>query len=236
MSYFLALFLVGAVILIHEAGHFIAARCVSLPIRTFSIGFGPALFRFRSGITEYRVSLIPLGGYVLPDIDDEADFFRFPVYKRILLSLGGPLANVAAALVCYGILNSLSPAPTLIGIVCTPWLQVAATAAAMLQSLGQIFQHADQVSGIVGIVTQGGAFIGAGVANVIKFTAFMSLNLAIVNMLPIPALDGGKVILYLLEKIHPRMKGLHLPLSVAGWILILGILVYTTIGDIVRIA
>lgn len=55
---------IGFLILIHEWGHFMAARLCGVRAEIFSIGFGPALFRFRRGDTEYRLALVPLGGYV----------------------------------------------------------------------------------------------------------------------------------------------------------------------------
>src|ERR1700694_1174811 len=54
----------GVMILVHEWGHFIAARLFGVRVDVFSIGFGPRLFGWKSGSTDYRVSIIPLGGYV----------------------------------------------------------------------------------------------------------------------------------------------------------------------------
>src|ERR1700719_3897707 len=54
----------GVMILVHEWGHFIAARLFGVRVDVFSIGFGPRLFGWKSGNTDYRVSIIPLGGYV----------------------------------------------------------------------------------------------------------------------------------------------------------------------------
>jgi len=54
-------------------------------------------------------------------------------------------------------------------------------------------------------------------------------------MLPIPALDGGKIILYLLEKIHPKLLKIQLPATIAGWVIIAGLTVYVTIKDVVKI-
>ncbi|HDP79787.1 MAG TPA: membrane-associated Zn-dependent protease, partial [Spirochaetes bacterium] len=107
---------------------------------------------------------------------------------------------------------------------------------AMVFSLAGVFSRPEQLSGIIGIVNQGGSFIAGGAINIVKFTGLMSLNLAVINLLPIPSLDGGKVILCLLEKIHPRLRKLHVPMAVAGWVMILGILAYTTIIDIGRLA
>jgi regulator of sigma E protease len=64
--------------------------------------------------------------------------------------------------------------------------------------------------------------------------ALLSLNLAVFNMLPVPALDGGKILLYLLEKLHHRLARLHIPLSIGGWVCILGLMIYATYLDVER--
>src|SRR2546423_11725092 len=58
------IFILGAAVTLHEFGHFIVAKLLKIRVETFSAGFGPRLFGFRWGTTDYRLSLIPLGGYV----------------------------------------------------------------------------------------------------------------------------------------------------------------------------
>ena len=62
--FFWVVILLGIMILVHEAGHFWAALSVGIRVETFSIGFGPRLFGFRRGTTDFRISAIPFGGYV----------------------------------------------------------------------------------------------------------------------------------------------------------------------------
>src|SRR5436305_262074 len=63
--YIVALILVlGPAVILHEFGHFIVAKLLRIRVETFSVGFGPRLFGKRWGTTDYRVSLVPLGGYV----------------------------------------------------------------------------------------------------------------------------------------------------------------------------
>ena len=76
MQYIIALLLIGFVILAHEFGHFIAARIVGMPIKIFSIGFGPKLWAVKKRETEYRIAMIPLGGYVMPDLKMTRNFSR----------------------------------------------------------------------------------------------------------------------------------------------------------------
>ena len=60
----------------------------------------------------------------------------------------------------------------------------------------------------------------------------MSLNLAVINLVPIPVLDGGKIILYTLEKISSKFVKLHIPLSVAGWLAMICLMLYTSYLDV----
>src|SRR5215510_4104002 len=98
MSYVAVAIVIGLLIAIHEYGHLLAAKLCRIPVRRFSIGFGPKLFGFKLAETSYWFSLIPLGGYVLPALEN-ADFCRLPTYKRITFALGGPVANIAGAFV-----------------------------------------------------------------------------------------------------------------------------------------
>jgi len=234
MNYILTILLVGFLILLHELGHFLAARLVKIPIAKFSIGFGPKIFGFKKGVTEYKISLIPVGGYVLPDIDDEKEFFEIPVYKRIIFSAGGVIANIAFPVLLFVILNIMSNGFTFSGVFIQPFVQTYEVLAQMIFSLSQIFTHSDQLSGIVGIVYQGKQFMGTDILRIMQFLIMISLNLAVVNLLPIPALDGGKIILYTLEKINKKLVKLHVPLSVAGWAIMIFLLVYTSYLDFGR--
>ena len=60
----LLLLVTNALILVHELGHLVAAKWAGMPVRCFSVGFGPRLFGFRIGETRYQLALVPLGGYV----------------------------------------------------------------------------------------------------------------------------------------------------------------------------
>src|SRR5512145_2121102 len=103
MQYIIALLLIGFVILAHEFGHFIAARISGIPIKVFSIGFGPKLWAVTKRKTEYRIAIIPLGGYVMPDCQDDKEFLALPVFKRIIMTAGGPLASIILPLFCFAL-------------------------------------------------------------------------------------------------------------------------------------
>lgn len=105
--------ILGSAVVIHEFGHFIVAKLFKIRVETFSVGFGPRLFGKKWGDTDYRVSAIPLGGYVklggddsnaplegesAPNIPDHERFDLRPRWQRILVALAGPVMNVLTAL------------------------------------------------------------------------------------------------------------------------------------------
>jgi len=97
----------GVLIFAHEAGHFLFAKLFGVRVLVFSFGFGRRLFGFRKGDTDYRVSLIPLGGYVRmagdePDENQRGEpdeYLSRPKWQRFLILMAGPGANVIIAIV-----------------------------------------------------------------------------------------------------------------------------------------
>ena len=106
-------------IAIHEFGHFIAALKLGLRVEAFSIGFGPVLWKRTVNGVEYRISAIPLGGYVsIPDVDpegtkklegggkaDESRRDRIPAWKEVVVAVAGPAMNVVLAVVIAVVLS-----------------------------------------------------------------------------------------------------------------------------------
>ena len=96
----------GVLIFVHEAGHFFVAKLFRVRVLVFSFGFGKRLFGFRKGDTDYRVSLIPLGGYVrmAGDTPEENvagnpdEFLSKPKWQRFLILFAGPFMNVVIAI------------------------------------------------------------------------------------------------------------------------------------------
>ena len=111
------LFLLGVLITVHELGHFIAARLAGVRVLRFSIGFGPSIFSFtgRRG-TEFRLALLPLGGFVemqgeeVGEKDDSQDYSRgIPLRHasllwKLIITLAGPAANFLLAVIIYTII------------------------------------------------------------------------------------------------------------------------------------
>src|SRR5437764_1482333 len=174
MSYLLAFLGFAALIVLHEAGHFAAAKAVGMRVERFSLFFGPMLWSVRRGETEYGVGPIPLGGYVKisgmnpheeipPEVVPRA-YYNQPVWKRIFVILAGP---------------------AVIARVFEP-------------------QERKQLSGIVGgyTVTQESFATSATLA--LWVLALISLSLAVINLFPFLPLDGGHVFWALAEKVRGR--------------------------------
>lgn len=235
MGYVYAVFAVGFVILAHEFGHLLAAKAAGIPIKVFSVGFGPRLFGITRGGTEYRLSLVPLGGYVMPDIEDENAFFDLPVSRRVLLTAGGPAASLVLPLLCFAVAGVLRSGIGIDTILIKPFTQTAAIFWKTASIIPLLFSHHGELSGIAGIVSQGGRYIGSNIVNLLSFAGLMSINLAVLNLLPIPVLDGGKILLYSLETFSRKFVKLHYPLAIAGWVLMLALMVYATVLDVGRL-
>jgi regulator of sigma E protease len=101
-------------IMIHEAGHFVAAKVTGMRVERFFLFFGPTIWSFKRGETEYGIKSIPLGGYVkITGMNPEEDvppeheanaYFRKPVWKRIVVVAAGPAVNIVLAfLILFGV-------------------------------------------------------------------------------------------------------------------------------------
>src|SRR5256884_9895256 len=107
------IFILGAAVILHEFGPFIVAKLFKIRVETFSVGVGPRLFGRKYGGTDYRVSAIPLGGYVkmggdesnapiegenAPDIPPQEQFILRPRWQKFLVAVAGPVMNILTAL------------------------------------------------------------------------------------------------------------------------------------------
>src|ERR1043166_8867532 len=107
------IFILGSAVVLHEFGHFLVAKLFKIRVETFSVGFGPRLFGRKWGHTDYRVSAIPLGGYVklggdesnaplegagAEDIPAEEQYNLRPRWQRVLVAVAGPVMNILTAM------------------------------------------------------------------------------------------------------------------------------------------
>ena len=95
----------GIMVLVHETGHFLVAKLCGVRVETFSIGFGKRILGFKRGDTDYRLSILPLGGYVKMSGDnpgeapsgDPGEFNAHPRWQRVAIALAGPVSNFILA-------------------------------------------------------------------------------------------------------------------------------------------
>lgn len=307
----------GVLIFFHEFGHFLIARLFGVGVEKFSLGFGPRLIGKKIGRTDYRISAIPLGGYVKmvgeePDAevspqDQSVSFTHKHVLKRMCIVAAGPIFNILLAVIIFfgifwvsgamilkpsvGEVREGSPAlaaglkagdliSAIDGVTVSNWenmteiigasngktLEITVRRAdadkvfrvtpelvaaknlfgediqryiigisasgdvytrelnlfqALTESLKQTYTivelmviiigklitgdiSADTIGGPIMIAKMAGDQAKAGISNLIFFIALISVNLAIINLVPIPILDGGHLLFFLIELIKGR--------------------------------
>ncbi|NEP45608.1 MAG: RIP metalloprotease RseP [Okeania sp. SIO2H7] len=351
MAVLLAIAVLGILIVVHEAGHFLAARLQNIHVNRFSIGFGPIVWKYQGPKTEYALRGFPLGGFVgFPDDDpdsgipeDDPDLMRNrPILDRAIVISAGVIANLIFAyfllvaqagtigipefnyqpgVLVPGVATTLSSAAAKAGIregdviIAVDGLQLDASKTAIttlvetikdspnepltmeilregkkvsvevtpetgddgqgrigvqLSSNGEVVRHhaksifeafaagasefqrltdltlrgfgqlinnfgetAGQISGPVKIVDMGAKIASDNLGNLFPFAAIISINLAIINILPLPALDGGQLAFLLVE----GLRGKPLPSRIqenvmqTGLVLLLGLGIFLVIRD-----
>lgn len=350
MSVLAAIAVLAVLIVVHELGHFVAARSQGIHVNRFSLGFGPVLFKYQGIETEYAVRAFPLGGFVgFPDDDPDSkippndpDLLRNrPVIDRAIVISAGVIANLIFAyllLVTHigfvgipqasqpGVLvpelaanvsrvatdagikpgdvilavndrtfgNSLQEMEALsqiiktsagtplqltierkneqlsvnvtpevkagdrgsIGIALAPngtveRKKVASILAAFSaaasefqrivvltvngfgQLIGNFGETAGQISGPVAIVDFGAKIARSDAANLLQFAALISINLAVINTLPLPALDGGQLAFLLFEAVSGKPLPTRIQDGVmqTGLMLLLGLGIFLIVRD-----
>ena len=340
----------SVLILVHEFGHFLVARFFGVGVLKFSLGFGPRIAGKTIGITDYRLSAIPLGGYVKM-VGDEPDaeilpediplsFNHKPLFKRFLIVAAGPFSNLLLAVVIFFGLFLITGIPVLnpvvgkidsdssaaragiqindivtaidgqaidswetmagmiassqgrdltltllregqpLDVVVTPRskpsknlfgelvdryvigvmssgdsrIRKLSFVEAMSESMTQTYKIMELtalsivklIQGTVSTKTLGGPIMIAemagqqakeGAASLIFFIALLSINLGILNFLPIPVLDGGHLFFFMLEAIIRRPLGIRVQqiaqqVGIAALLLLMIIVFY---NDITRI-
>ncbi|MCC5636876.1 RIP metalloprotease RseP [Nostoc sp. CHAB 5844] len=354
MSVLAAIAVLAVLILVHELGHFVAARSQGIHVNRFSLGFGPILWKYQGTETEYAVRAFPLGGFVgFPDDDPDSEIppndpnllRNRPILDRAIVISAGVIANLIFAYLVLvlqlGIVGipekfnyqpgvivqpvneqsiayqagiregdivlavngqalpasekstailtkeiqthpnqqielkvqqkdqqvSLKLTPSqgadgkgLVGIQLGPNgkpvfrsprnpFEIFSIAANRFQQLfvgtlngfGQLItnfkQTIGQVSGPVNIVKVGAKLAADDSTNLLSFAAIISINLAIINILPLPALDGGQLAFLLIE----GLRGKPLPTRVqegvmqTGLVLLLGLGIFLIVKETIQL-
>ncbi len=346
MSIFLmivvSILIFGLVILFHELGHFMVAKRCGIKVNEFAIGMGPTVFKINRGETIYALRILPIGGFVsMEGEDEESDdahsFGKVAVWKRVLVTISGAIMNLVLGFLAVVVLLSfggnirtrtvaefmpdastqasgLQVGDTIVSVngrycftvddlsyefaripeesvdlevirdgekvllegvvfsmeevvdedtgetvrimqpdfyvegVPRSFGSVMSTALNTSLSYGRLIYLSlfdliagrvalNQLSGPVGIVSGIGKALAIGWKPVVQMLALISINLGIVNMLPLPALDGGRTVLLVVEGIRrkPIPKKAEIAINVVGFSLLMLLMLVVSFNDIVRL-
>jgi regulator of sigma E protease len=313
-------------ILVHELGHFFAAKRCGIAVEEFGIGFPPRLFSVTSGETRYSVNALPLGGFVRlkGEMEDAGhrSFMSASRLRRAFVLVAGVCMNfVAGWLLLAGVfwigippvvvvdrvfpaspaafagiqpgdvirhytkaddfisfINSRAgrevsfavlrageevhvraiprqkppkgegalgvvlqeggvPASGFIGGLARGWEAALAGTAAIVRGLGGLFTMPQDVVGPVGIFTIALGASKAGVAYALQLLGIISLNLAVLNLLPIPALDGGRLLFLAAEAVRGRQfpPKLEMRANAFGFLVLIFLILLVTFKDIANL-
>ena len=252
---------ISVLVVVHELGHHLMAKFFGVPVEVFSVGFGPRLLAVRRGETEYRLSAIPFGGYVkmagtslVRGQSTPNGFDSKAPWKRSLIMLAGPAMNVlfALALAIVGLWVGIEiPAPghpeTTAIYRPEPLAAIPLGIRAIAASTGVVFSmlgglltgnlSPSHLIGPIGLAQMAGESAQLGWRAILAAMAFISLNLGICNLLPIPILDGGHVLMLLIEGITRRTLSIRVRkvLLGAGAFAMLLLLATTFYNDLGRL-
>ena len=235
---FKIIFMLGFLVLIHETGHFLVARLCKIRVNEFAIGFGPTIWKKQGKQTKYALRLIPLGGFVSMEgeeerSDVEGSFSNSSIPKRIAVVVAGGLVNIVFAIITYIILMSV-----ITGDIGKAVSYTGDFIFSMVESLKMLFSGGvtvDQLMGPVGIsdvVAQ-----TTGFAEFVYVLALISMSLGVTNLLPFPPLDGGKVVFLIIEAIRrkPLKQETEIKIQMLGFVLLIMLSIYVTYNDVTRI-
>lgn len=221
--------LLGFLIIIHESGHFFVAKLCNVKVNEFSIGFGKKIWDKQGKETKYSLRLIPLGGYVRMEGEDEESnderaFNKVSIPKRIAIVVAGAAVNIIFGLIIYAIMFGFKET----------WNYIVLLGESVKQLLtGQV--GIDNMVGPVGI----GEIISkaSGLRNFMVLLSAISISLGVTNLLPIPALDGGKLLILIIEAIRrkPMKQETELYIQLAGFAFLITLSIVVMYQDIVRL-
>ena len=230
--------ILGFLVLIHEAGHFLVARLCKIKVNEFAIGFGPLIWSKETEKTKYSIRLIPLGGYVNmlgeeERSDEEGSFSKASIPKKIAIVAAGGLVNIVFAVVLYVILIEI-----VTGNIGEAISSSGDLIMAMVESIKLLFTGGVSVDNLMGPI--GISEVVAQTSGIIDFLyimALVSVSLGFTNLLPFPPLDGGKILIYIIEAIRrkPLKEDFELKLQLAGFLVLITLSVYVAFNDVGRI-
>ena len=232
------IFLLGFLIFIHEGGHFLVAKICNVKVNEFAIGFGPAIWKKQGKETKYAIRIIPLGGFVSMEGEDEESnhehsYSNASIPKKIAIVAAGAIVNIIFGLIVYFILVLVVYKNIFIALDAT-----SGFVSSVLESLKMLF------TGKVGIKDLSGP---VGISRVISNTTTLvnyiyiisaiSVSLGVTNLLPIPALDGGKILLLIIEAIRkkPLKKEIEVQIQLICFSILIALSILVSYNDIIKV-
>lgn len=232
------IFLLGFLIGIHEFGHFIIAKLCKVRVNEFAIGFGPTIWQKQGEETKYAVRLIPLGGFVSMEGEEEyseenGSFSKASVSKRIAIVAAGAMVNIIFALIIYFFLAISFGGNVKFGFLATKDFVIS-----IVDSLKQLFigkVSTDQLMGPIGISEV--VAKTNGLKEFVYMLAVISMSLGVTNLIPFPPLDGGKILMLIVEGIRkkPLSQELEVKIQLLGFAILITLSIYVTYNDVLRI-
>ncbi len=231
------LVLLGVLVIIHEGGHFLVAKLCKIKVNEFSIGFGKILWSKQTKDTKYSIRLVPLGGFVSMEgeeepSDEKGSFSNAGFLKKLAIVSAGPIVNIVFGLLIYFLLI------TFLYDIQTGFTATTNFFGAFIESIKILFTGGTSIDNLTGPV--GIASIVAqtsGLTDFIYLFAVISLSLGLTNLLPIPPLDGGKLLIYIIEAIKrkPLKEETSYKIQMLGFMFILGLSILVMYKDVTKI-
>lgn len=237
LSAFKIIILLGTLVFIHELGHFAAAKLFRIKVNEFAIGFGPVILKKQGKQTKYALRLIPLGGFVSMEGEEErsakeGSFSEAGIIKRIIVISAGGIVNIIFAIIIYFLLvwsfNDIG-----IAVIAIKDFVFSIFTSLKMMILGGL--SAQQMMGPVGISNV--VSKTNGIVDFLYILSLISLSLGVTNLMPFPPLDGGKIVLLIIEAIRrkPLNEKIELYLQMGGFSLLILLSLYITYNDVIRI-
>lgn len=265
MSILIFIVVIVALIVVHEFGHFVAAKLSGMRVDEFGLGYPPrAMTVVKIGETSYTLNWLPFGGFVKIYGEDQSTKVSEDVsagrafsqksrpIQALVLVAGVAMNLVFAWIIFSGLLmvphwvgndeisNGLRLVPALVkGAEITAHATTAIAAGLGHFFYGIVTFSADlsQIAGPVGIAGVVGDASLRGWGSLLSLTAIISINLALINLIPVPALDGGRLLFVIIESVirRPIKPSIANAINAVGFVFLILLMLVVTAHDIFKI-
>lgn len=252
MAFLILILVLSVLVVVHELGHLLVAKAAGMKVFEFGFGFPPKLvklFSYRG--TDYTLNLIPFGGFVKiagedgnddPSVPSDQLFASKSRFQQFLVLVAGVVGNVLLGLLFIFFILAWGPEQlSIVDAFVQAWQITGQILVDITAALGHLFsglfQGTADLSGVMGPVGIAGVAktaVQTGWVSFLSLMAILSLNLAILNLLPIPALDGGRIVVILIESVTKRkLSGKWLSIVyAASFALLILLMILITVHDV----